>query len=365
MPHPVESQYGPHAGAPYDLGSSIFQPADRSTSVNAVFCEHGGSISAHLDRGTAEENCAAVGTSPGDTAAAFISRDGGSTWSRAHLPVGIAGISGMYCASVVTCIAVSRGAILRSTNFGATWQPVADPTPGAELRSVSCTSTTVCIIAGYYNGTAMGTMGVILVSRSSGLSWGIASIPRWMPGLAAVGCSSSGFCITAGYMILVTEDAGSSWQFRSASHNLAATVASISCVKPTTCYALGPGVASQRGHTIIFFTTNGGATFEALPILHGPANASTIACVAEQSCDAAASPIAAHGSSPENTGTFLSTTDGGATWNTHALPAQIRAVSSLQCASHTTCVLTGAGGAGGVIAATTDAGRSWSITTLR
>ncbi len=93
--------------------------------ISAVYCSQAGFIGLHLNRGATQGRCAAVGTSPSYRAVAFTSRDGGISWLAARLPPDAGGLASMHCGSVGACVATGQGTILRSTNFGATWQAAA------------------------------------------------------------------------------------------------------------------------------------------------------------------------------------------------------------------------------------------------
>ena len=119
-------------------------------------------------------------------------------------------------------------------------------------------------------------------------------------------------------------------------------------------------------------TTDGGRTWQALPLPDGSRVTTSLACPAPQRCLVGAAPGSTAGSGAPAGGSpsILATTDGGATWSVQPLPGLDQAVA-VACATTSRCVVAGvAGGTAGsgqgrpVAASTRDGGGSWSAVPL-
>lgn len=167
------------------------------TTLNVVTC---GSRTAGL--------CVVTGTASG-TAAAWMSPDGGTTWTPVGgLPAGASTLGAPVCTSTTSCVvpdnapASSTGQILdlaATTSGSATvWSATAATLPAGTdaVPSLSCPTATQCTAAAQ-TGTAP-TQGTILTSTNGGTTWTATSLPGPTTSyLSGIDCTPT-FCAAAG-----------------------------------------------------------------------------------------------------------------------------------------------------------------------
>jgi hypothetical protein len=107
-------------------------------------------------------DCIALGTGPTGAAAA-LSVDGGVVWRLGAIPKGLATFTSANCGSRHWCLATARRAndtsvLLRSTDGGIAWTPIASPVPA--VAAVTCTLAPTCIAAGGGTGGGAITSGL-------------------------------------------------------------------------------------------------------------------------------------------------------------------------------------------------------------
>jgi photosystem II stability/assembly factor-like uncharacterized protein len=207
------------------------------------------------------------GGASGQLSAAFVTTDGGRSWSESDLPQGFVALSDQCLAGGV-CLAVgggsggsAPGAALYSTNGGSTWSPASVPAGTGPLNSLSCSDGDVCIATAMEpwqpGGDAGPTPSDVLVTTDGGQSWSAtntAGLPNSF--LTSVSCPSSSDCWTSGVVIgqsstgnrvvfadtqgllVTTADQGQNWQTSQLPEDVRA-VGAVSCPSTTTCYALG------------------------------------------------------------------------------------------------------------------------------
>ncbi len=307
------------------------------------------------------QSCVAVGIRAGGGALSFTTTDAGATWKQGALPRGAGALDSVQCMSSSRCVATGEGALLVSTDAGATWQTAADPVPSADLASVVCPTSQVCIAAGLYARATTGTAAVIIESADGGETWHPSQAPVWAPGVVSLGCGSVDFCVAGGDVMLVSYDAGASWQARTVIGGVLAAPSALSCESATACLAAGPNPAGVQDPSlagVLISATSSAAPFSNLQLPRGTSGVSALSCVAATSVCFAAAPPRGSGAS----GIFLTSTTSGATWSVLPLPGELTAVSGLSCTTATTCVLSGATATGAAVASTSDAGSAWNIT---
>jgi hypothetical protein len=217
--------------------------------------------------------CTAVGSVTGaaGTTLPLVERWNGKEWAIQRTPrpartngAGVSYLGGVSCASPASCFAVgysgnkqgTSGVTLAERGNGRRWvvQPAPHP-PGATvgfLSGVSCASPSSCVASGFFvNGR--GT-GLSLVERWNGTQWSIQQTPNpeaavavQLPGVA---CSSQGSCMATGFfsidtgieVMLAERWNGDSWSIERTLYPTGATgvqFASVSCVSPSSCTAVG------------------------------------------------------------------------------------------------------------------------------
>ncbi|MDQ1746180.1 MAG: hypothetical protein QOD07_443, partial [Frankiaceae bacterium] len=167
--------------------------------LQAVSCAPAGSL--------AGDTCVAVG----DRGAVLASTDGGATWAvtgNGTTPFTTAGLEGVACPDTGVCLAVgTAGTVLALTNSGGTWSAAALASPTTQLLSgVACPSSTACVAVGA-NGTALtlsrDLSGWSATARNSGVG----------DDLYAVSCASTTICAAAGAdgTVVSTVDGAVTW----------------------------------------------------------------------------------------------------------------------------------------------------------
>jgi photosystem II stability/assembly factor-like uncharacterized protein len=143
----------------------------------------------------------AVGGRPGPTVAPVVARstDGGASWVRI-LPISASGrMTGVAFASPAVGIAVSAGgSVIRTSDGGATWQPVAATNP---LYAVAFASPTYGIAVGADH--PLFPTGAALETTDGGLSW--VSIPTPSNAPTGVACLAPFHAILTGPNLQILE----------------------------------------------------------------------------------------------------------------------------------------------------------------
>jgi len=224
--------------------------------------------------------------------------DGGASWS----PVAAGGpgttLFGVAFVDPATAICVgSGGLVLKSTNAGQTWSPVPSGT-SSQLRVVAFASATV--------GCAVGAAGTIIRTTTGGASWAPVTNPApWatMYGVA-FGDASTGVCVGYGFnaatgqnagVIERTTDGGATWTVVSTT---AAFTIDVAFATPSTAV-----VVAASGGFYATRSTDGGQTWT---IATAEATAQGYYGVCFVS--------ATEGYAVGYGGTVARTTDGGLTW---------------------------------------------------
>jgi photosystem II stability/assembly factor-like uncharacterized protein len=159
--------------------------------------------------------------------------------------------------------------------------------------------------------------------------------------------------------LYASDDAGTTWTAYPMPSGFAPT-SPISCGGPRSCSAGG----TYGGGSVLVTTQNGGHSFSISPVPQGVGSFVTIDCTAINVCSGLAASrlyIAGHSDA-----TFLSTADGGTMFtDTPIIPGD--SMESLSCSSNFDCTAVGTSDAigvddwtAGVVARTTDGGRTWT-----
>ncbi len=195
--------------------------------------------------------------------------DGGDHWSSTVLPeqaaerslqlieYGGASVS-MSCASRTTCVAVAsfyslapnQGVVATwaTSDRGATWAEHQIPGITGMTAEISCPNVNVCW-AGPTNYAATYPSGAVARSVDGGMTWTLVALPVPTP--------------------TTSLPHGASWQ-------------SIGCVSGTNCYLSGDGIDE---------TTDGGGSWQAVPLPPLVGAVAAVSCVPFGSCAAIANPI--------------------------------------------------------------------------
>ncbi len=121
-----------------------------------------------------------------------LSVDAGQTWRIAYDRLGQVGLSNTTMANASVGLVVGNsGLILRSSDGGASWNPVASGTL-ANMRAVGCLTATVCVAAGGFvdggllRSTDGGATWVALPSPAAGLASSVRAIKRFSDSIAFI-----------------------------------------------------------------------------------------------------------------------------------------------------------------------------------
>jgi photosystem II stability/assembly factor-like uncharacterized protein len=276
------------------------------------------------------------------------SNDGGTTWKPGVLNSGEPALEAVDCASLNQCVAVGQGASARSIDGGATWSSSRLPTSNTTLLGVSCPNTALCVGVGVSPGNAGPYAGQLLVSNDGGSTWTVPTLPVNYGALGSVSCPSSTYCVAVGASILVSNDGGQTWTQQTVNGGTG-VLRSVSCQSATTCVAIGgnPSVAQNPTASAFAVTSSdGGATWTSVAMPPGSATLSQISC-SSSVCQAAGSAYNGSGAP------MYLTSDGGAQWNADAsVDSSLTAVNAVSCSAGSSCVFVGTNGAASVAVST-------------
>ena len=315
----------------------------------------------------------------------MTTNNGGRSWTSQKGPFGAGGyphIAELYCPNVRACIGVGTEphpgypAIVVTDNGGASWSfagygnlPsgfLALSGGAGGLNSVSCSAAGFCEAV----GTADNVGPIFMTSDDGGETWAQTTSASLAlgGGLSDVTCQAEGGCVIAGSTrngaaLLATSSPSWPWHVRL--EGIGSDWASISCVGPKDCVAVGgysiQGVSPDGAE--ILTSTDGGANWVRRRTPPGVVGLSGIDCPSLNRCYATAfvttSPRLAL--SGENwTGAVLESDDGASTWRRESLPESL-VLDAITCPTKSTCFAVGASDSYGhdKIIKTVDGGARW------
>lgn len=273
------------------------------------------------------------------------------TWSWVNpLPNGNS-LNAVSCPDPHTCIAVGSATVMTSHGPGQ-WSQQINPGFGSFL-ALSCPAAATC----YAVSNDATEVGIILGTTDGGMTW---SRLRGANGtlLTALSCPSTTVCYAASEYagtIVSTTDGGKTWSTRKIPFRPVA----LACPTATICYAPIDTSLVNSPPPSVAVSTNSGSTWT-LHSVNLQAQLWTIQCVSASACY-----VIAFTGSPTQTPLFLGSRDTGQTWERYAFPKNTYfRGSTLTCPDPRTCYLAGDNGSpGGVLLATSSAGRSWAFRT--
>jgi len=251
----------------------------------------------------------------------------------------------------------------------------------AGLEVIACPAAEVCVAAG---AEGFGTPGheIAAVSTDGGSNWA-STLP--FPGvthLSAMSCATPTSCVAVGWNLVgnasqgaavSTANGGHTWTTVSDLPHDVTRLESIACPTAISCMAVGTSTDEDRGVALTTYAT--GSQWHALSLPNGLSNPSLVSCVTPQRCVIEGSKEAVLGdpSSGENL-SIITTSDGGETWVSSALPTGTFPeggapdYKGLICPSASWCILIGDSTPGdgtpsGLIFASSDGGKTWTSVT--
>ncbi len=334
-----------------------------------------------------------------------VSADGGAHWSVVGSSSNT--IASLVCPSTTTCFstgispvtgASERAVIDRwqtsSATLRTTYSHSWPGTWGAPEPSISCTTSSNCMAAGF------GTGSTVLTTTSGGRTWRVRMMPRGLAPALTVACAPGARCAIlfarAGAIDeALTDIGGQGWATRPlAASSLPSSPGELECPVANGCYLAGFGTSTNG-----LRKQGAGGAWSVPQIASGLPALTAVACATDESCEAigpgvaissvdagttwsssstpppsnvdlrsiacpTASDCVAAGSVPSGAlvvGAIYRTTDGGATWHPAELPS-VGAIRGLSCASATVCVA--AAGGSTPLLVSTDGGASWTAVAL-
>ena len=377
--------------------------------------------------------CAATATTADSTTLTFSSTTSGTKWTKgATIPLW--GTTGLSCTTALACTTVGwdqsvangggtseHGRIYTTINGAKTWSLGLTSSNPTAFQSVSCVSTTSCVVGGgsvtgafasrpslYVGGptkpwvavtvpaqvgmvqsvscststactavaSARSGLGAVAMSSPNAHTWTSRPLPTAITTPAFVNCSAQGKCLTLGsYAPLNTPSLattatstalGQPWV--AGPLTLAADdLTSVSCPSSTVCAAAG----DAGGIPVVEWSSDAGTTWSAKSPGLSATTLSGVSCATTAHClvVGATRSLNADGTTALTAAAF-STADGGATWIHDPLPSAVTTLNAVSCPSPTRCIAVGYDnptvgggtvGAHSVIVTSGTAGATWSV----
>ena len=277
------------------------------------------------------DTCATLGIDASGKATFLETTDGGGTWASVAGPSQLTssiGVTVLTCTTAQSCIAIASdpanqsGAALAfvTNDGGATWTDSNLPEDFVP-RGLQCVSAQGCIVIGFSqspDGSSTIPPGANLYTSDDGATWTKATLPPGLGPLSSVSCASSAHCVASFFgddgsssEILVSSDGGQSWSESGASGLPAAMVTGLSCPAASDCWAAGiAGASGGSGGSgpiavklgpgaegIMASTSDGGQTWQGQQLPQGVLMVVDISCPSETNCYALADQSQSPGSS--------------------------------------------------------------------
>jgi hypothetical protein len=260
----------------------------------------------------------------------------------------------MTCPSESTCYALVNGKegegflSYKTSDGGSSWSRLPVP-PGITIANqFSCPTASTCFVAG--NQTRSGSVqNVLLMTTDGGENW---TIKPFLVRGGGIDCPSPTTCVAVvggnNYQrgtdtvphvyVYWSTDAGTSW--REVSDVPSGLLPSLDCPTATTCIGLAYSYPSTAPFIESLRTTDGGQTWHYARIPLGGMALQAPSCSDANHCVAIAQTMPVPNSRIQGQLVALTSTNGGQTWQTHSLPADVSTdgvVTGLSCPTDAQC----------------------------
>ena len=260
----------------------------------------------------------------------------------------------MTCPSESTCYAVGngKGGLLsyKTSDGGSSWRSISVP-PGIVIANqFSCPTASTCFVAGFQTSSG-SAQNVLLMTTDGGESWTVK--PSLPGGEGAIECPSPTTCVVAHDQptgpnhgpdtvpheyVYWSTDAGTSW--REVSDVPSGLLASLDCPTATTCIGLAYSYPSTAPFIESLRTTDSGQTWHYARLRLRGIALNALSCSDANHCVAIAQTVPVPNSRMQGHLVALTSINGGQTWQTHRLPADVATdgvVTGLSCPTDTQC----------------------------
>ena len=244
---------------------------------------------------------------------------------------------------------------VKTTDGGQTWTPLSLPTVDANLRAVSCSSTSACVAVGgtrtVYRGTWYSVGAVVI--RIQGDSGSVVDgLPSGARALDAVNCYHLSDCVAVGGaletgtvrlrpQILVTRDGGLDWS-SVASPLSSGQLETVACTSSPHCVALGADSYSNGFYSssrpVALWSSTPTSQWHVSTIAAERGGPTAVACASAQRCLAVGDWFNwcwCGTGMPGRMGYAWATKNGGVTWSHTVLPVLhgyvIRYANAVSC----------------------------------
>ena len=324
---------------------------------------------------SASTACTSVGMykNSSGTKVTLAERWNGSEWSIQTTPnpsgATESWLDGVSCPAATTCTAVgfykgSSGDVSLAEQWNGTeWSIKSTPNPSGgkevHLADVSCSSTTACTAAGWYENSSSERL--TLAERWNGREWSIQTTPNpegsSSPSaiLHSVSCPSSTVCIAVGdyygssgdLVTLAERWNGTEWSIQSTPNPEGETeifVEGISCSSSTACTAVG-AYKKGSGAILVPLAMRWNGTEWSIQTTTYPSGATENVLI-DASCSTATA-CTAVGEDKNSSGTYVTLVEhwNGTEWAVQASPnpsgAKESELEGISCSAATVCLATG------------------------
>lgn len=226
---------------------------------------------------------------------------------------------------------------------GFSWQQnIQGPTPG----QLTCPTASTCYVADTQaNGTGTDSgSGQLLGTTDGGSHWGSTPLPIGMNLTTALQCTDENTCLAgadtaepAGSstpVLAKTNDGGHTWDSKPLPDGVGSLYA-LSCPSASTCSGLASTSSVTHSSSKFVMTSNAGISW----IQHAFPEEQierSLSCATVAACVVVGNEPSTSGGVP-GTGTVWQTADGGHTWLSGSLPANVASVDNTTCPVATNC----------------------------